>query len=102
MFGLKMANFRKNLNCPASQVILGYQKREIPVRERERIMIHLRFCEFCASELDFYAHYPQSEEKIENSDIPRPLYELAEALLSNRHDEYLDKLIPENEKVEIL
>ena len=101
MFQLKMANFRKNLNCPASQGLLSYQKGEISVRERERIMIHLRFCEFCTSEVEFYQHYPQSEEAIENSDIPRPLYELAEALLSKRHDEYLDKLIPENEKVEV-
>ncbi len=99
MFRLKMANFRKNVNCPASQVLLGYQKKELPVRERERIMIHLRFCEFCASEVEFYTHYPQSEEKIESSDIPRPLFELAEALLSDRHDEYLDRLIPEIDKV---
>ena len=100
MLWLKMGNFRKNLNCPSSQGLLGYQKGEISVRERERIMIHLRFCEFCASEVDFYTHYPQAEEQIENSDIPRPLYELAEALLSNRHDDFFDKLMPENDKVE--
>lgn len=99
-----MANFRKNSNCPASEVLVGYQKREISLRERERVMIHLRFCEFCASEVELYKHYPQSEEiieSVEDSDIPRPLYELAEALLSNRHDDYLDQLIPENYKVKV-
>ncbi len=56
------------------------------MREKERITVHLRFCEFCAAEIDFYAHYPQSEETVvENAEIPKPLYELAEALLSNKH-----------------
>jgi hypothetical protein len=99
MFRFKMANFRKNINCPTSQVLLGFQKGEISVRERERIVIHLRFCEFCTSEVDFYEHYPQSEEMIENSDIPRPLFELAEALLSDRHEEFLDRMIPESDKI---
>lgn len=55
------------------------------LREKERITVHLRFCEFCAAEVDLYAHYPPSEDKVENAEIPAPLYELAEALLSNKH-----------------
>lgn len=103
MFLFKMANFRKNSNCPASQVLLGYQTGEIALRERERVMIHLRFCDFCSSELEFYEHYPQADEKVEGADIPRPLLELAEALLSNRHKDFsvLNELLNEPESIGI-
>jgi len=80
-----MTNFRKSPTCPLSNDLLAFQTGKISVREKERITVHLRFCEFCASEVDFYAHYPPAEEGVENAEIPKPLYELAEALLSNRH-----------------
>lgn len=56
-------------------------------RERDSIAIHVKFCEFCAAEVDFYAHFPQTEEQVESAVIPAPLRELAEALLNNRHNE---------------
>lgn len=68
-----------------SNDLLAFQTGKISLREKERITVHLRFCEFCAAEVEFYAHYPQAEESVENSEIPQPLFELAEALLSNRH-----------------
>ena len=80
-----MTKFRKSPNCPLSNDLLAFQTGKIALREKERITVHLRFCEFCSAEVDFYAHYPQPEDTIENSEIPKPLYELAEALLSNRH-----------------
>ena len=83
----KMAKFRKSPNCPLSNDLLAFQTGKISPGQKERITIHLRFCEFCASEVDFYAHYPQPEETVENAEIPKPLFELAEALLSNKDKE---------------
>jgi hypothetical protein len=80
-----MTKFRKSPNCPLSNDLLAFQTGKIALREKERITVHLRFCEFCASEVDLYAHYPQSDDAVETAEIPEPLYELAEALLSNKH-----------------
>lgn len=67
--------------------------------EREKIETHIAACEFCASEVEFYAHYPQSEETVATVEIPIPLYELAEALLNDKHKNFLalNKLLCENE-----
>lgn len=91
---LKMKAFRKNVNCPSSEKLLAFQKGAIAAHERSKITIHLRFCEFCAAEVDFYQRYPQAEEPIEceNAEIPQPLYELAEALLSNKKKDFLENL----------
>ena len=80
-----MTKFQKGPNCPVSNDLLAFQTGKISLREKERITVHLRFCEFCAAEVDFYAHYPQADDTVDNAEIPPPLYELAEALLSNRH-----------------
>ena len=87
-----MSGFRKNSNCPSSEKLLAFQTGEIAVRERDRITVHLRFCEFCAVEVDFYARHPQIEETVEKAEIPKPLFELAEALLSTKKKEFLEKL----------
>jgi hypothetical protein len=79
-----MTKFRKSPSCPLSNDLLAFQTGKIALREKERITVHLRFCEFCAAEVEFYAHYPQSEETVEKSEIPPPLFELAEALLSSK------------------
>lgn len=84
-----MTKFRKSPTCPLSSELLAFQTGKISGREEERITIHLRFCEFCASEVEFYAHYPQAEETVEKTDIPPPLFELAEALLSNKYKDNL-------------
>lgn len=65
----------------------------------DAIRVHLASCEFCAAEVEFYAHYPQAEEKVEAAEIPTPLFELAEALLRNKHKDFsiLDRLHGENE-----
>jgi len=89
MFLTKMTKFHKSPNCPLSSDLLSYQTGKVALREKEKISVHLRFCEFCAAEVEFYAHYPQSEEFIENPEIPQPLYELAEALLSNKYKDNL-------------
>jgi len=104
MFSLKMVTFCKSANCPSSQQLLTFENGGgISPNERGRIETHLAACEFCASEVEFYAHYPQSEETVAKVEIPIPLYELAEALLSNKHKDFLllNKLLCESEAVKI-
>jgi len=94
-----MITFCKGLNCPSSQNLLAFQNDEALEKEAQAMRRHLSVCEFCAAEIEFYAHYPQGEESIAEVEIPLPLYELAEALLSNRHKDFslLNKLLCENE-----
>ena len=100
---VKKTAFRKSVNCPLSKDLLAFQIGEASVRDRERIAIHLRFCEFCESEIEFYAHYPQTEETVEQTEIPKPLLELAEALLNNRHKDkiVLNKLLNETDELKL-
>ncbi len=95
----KMTRFHKSPNCPLSNDLLAFQTAKLALREKERITVHLRFCEFCAAEVEFYAHYPQADETVEKTEIPQPLFELAEALLSNKHKNYslLKRLFNEKE-----
>ncbi len=74
--------------CPSSENLLAFEDGEVSTPESERIEAHLSVCEFCASEVEFYAHYPQSEEPVATVEIPLPLYELAHALLSIKHKDY--------------
>jgi 4'-phosphopantetheinyl transferase EntD len=103
MFSLKMVTFCKATNCPSSQELLAFQNGEVSLKNRERIEAHFAVCEFCASEAEFYAHYPQSEEKVATVEIPIPLLELAEALLGNEHKDFsaLNKLLCEKDGVKI-
>lgn len=82
-----MSSFCKNEDCPPSEVLLAFQNGEIEVKDGTAIRKHLGACEFCAAEVEFYAHYPQAEDEPPAAEeIPRPLYELAEALLSKKED----------------
>ena len=103
MFSLKMVTFCKSVNCPSSQQLLAFESDDVSVEERGKIEDHLSECDFCASEVEFYAHYPQAEETVAKVEIPIPLYELAEALLGNKHKDFLvlNKLLCENEGVKI-
>lgn len=74
---------------------------------RERavdIRIHMATCEFCTAEAEFYSRYPQStgdDLTTEPSEIPAPLFELAEALLKNRNYDprALNMLLRETEEI---
>ena len=81
-----MATFCKNEHCPPSQELLAYQNGDIEPNDSREIRLHLRTCEFCAAEIDFYSHYPQTDEVVKPEKIPQPLFELAEALLSDKPD----------------
>lgn len=103
MFSLKMITFCKSTTCPTSQDLLRFENDGVSIKERERIETHLAACEFCAAEVEFYAHYPQSEETVPKVEIPIPLYELAQALLGNKHENFLtlNKLLCESEGVKV-
>ncbi len=95
-----MKNFCKNENCPSSNQLLEFQNGTVTKVDGVQIRKHLGSCEFCAAEVEFYSHYPQEEgiaDLLESCDIPAPLFELAEALLKNRHADSssLDSLLQE-------
>lgn len=95
-----MINFRKNEDCPSSYNLLAFQSGDLMnTGGGDSIRMHLGACEFCSAEVEFYAHYPQAEERVEAVEIPVPLFELAEALLRNKHKDFsmLDRLLGENE-----
>lgn len=101
---LKMINFCKSVDCPTSQDLLAFQEGETAVGEIEEIRRHLDSCEFCAAELELYEHYPQAEEAPESTDIPQPLFLLAEALLGSRRKKFtlLNKLLNENKGLSVI
>lgn len=80
-----MNAFCKCEACPSSHELLGFQNGDLAMSRGREIRKHLRLCEFCAAEVEFYSHYPQEEGMSPIAEIPAPLFELAEALLRNRH-----------------
>ncbi len=99
MFSLKMMTFSKSLTCPSSESLLAFQKGEASILEKSDIRYHLEVCEFCSAEVEFYEHNPQSDEVIGSTEIPVPLFQLAEALLRNGHKDFsqLNKLLNETD-----
>jgi 3-methyladenine DNA glycosylase AlkC len=53
-----------------------------------------RLANICSRE-----NFPQGDENMQAAEIPMPLFELAEALLGNKHKDYrlLNKLLSEND-----
>ncbi len=103
MFRLKMINFCKGANCPTSDDLVLFERGETAHRSKQ-ICAHLAACEFCAAELEFYAHYPQVEDDAATAakvEIPLPLYELAKALLDNKHKDFsaLNRLLCETVEI---
>jgi len=90
MISTKISGFCKSEDCPSSNDLLDFQKCSSPQKRHDEIRGHLESCEFCSAEVAFYSHYPQEEgsgEAVELAGIPAPLFELAEALLKNRHSD---------------
>ncbi len=97
----KMSDFCKNEDCPSSNELLEFENGDLVWEMASKISKHLKSCEFCAAEVEFYSHYPQAEGTVEPSRIPAPLFELAEALLKNRNADpcSLNTLLNENEEL---
>lgn len=97
-----MITFCKSVNCPSSEKLLTFQNNELSEKDAFVIEEHLNVCEFCEAEVEFYANYPQSEETVMTTvEIPIPLFELAEALLGNKHKDFstLDKMLKTDESL---
>ena len=65
---------------------MAFQKGTVRLRLGELIWDHLLECEFCDAEVAFYGHFPPSEESVPAGRIPKPLFELANALLKKERD----------------
>ena len=99
----KKTGFCKNEDCPTSNELLEFQNGDLEHTRSTEIGKHMVACEFCSAEVQFYSHYPQAEGAVEPTQIPAPLYELAEALLKNRYDSHsLNALLRESEEVTIM
>ena len=97
-----MVTFKKREDCPTSQHLLAYQLGDVEGEMGRTIGKHLGTCEFCSAEVEFYERYPQSaeesDEPLQEVSMPRPLYELAEALLNKNSDSSsMEKIINELE-----
>ena len=78
--------FCKSVDCPRSEDLLAFQKGKVRLRLGEMIWDHLLECEFCDAEVEFYRQFPPSEEPVPAGKIPKPLFELADALLKRERD----------------
>lgn len=86
-----MINFCKGANCPSSEDLVAFERGETAHKRSKQICAHLASCEFCAAELELYAHYPQDNTEAPIAakvKIPLPLYELAKALLCGGHKDF--------------
>lgn len=100
IYFIEMAKFCKNEDCPTSEDLLAFQLGDIPVSEGTAIRKHLASCEFCAAEVEFYESYPPAAENepTQPDVMPRPLYELAEALLTKKRDDaFFDRLLDDDQ-----
>ena len=75
-----MESFCKKEECPTSDELAALIDREARsyADDLER---HLSVCEFCSAEVDLYRHHPPVVEEVVDVEMPRPLFELAEAIL---------------------
>ena len=80
--------FIKREDCPSSFELVAFQKGELSRGRGGDIGRHLESCDFCDAEEEFYEHYPLEDTVMETpSQIPAPLFELAEALLKGKHSD---------------
>lgn len=77
-----MSNFRKEKDCPTSFELADAADAELNGQDGLRLAAHLASCDFCAAELEFYKRYPPDLSEIAVPPMPRPLLELAEALIA--------------------
>lgn len=81
-----MGSFCKKEDCPTSEEILSLRNEGDWHSGWVALRYHLSVCEFCAAELDLYRWHSPVEEVVEAGRMPRPLYELAHAILRRGSD----------------
>ena len=72
--------FRKTADCPASEILLRYRRRRLPIRGRLEIDMHLRGCDFCSAELQLLTRHRSDLEPHASEEIPARLRRMAEEL----------------------
>jgi hypothetical protein len=78
-----MSSFRKEKTCPSSFELADAAGGSVNGLRGLEISIHVGKCEFCASEVELYRTFPPRMTENSAPTIPKPLFELAEALLSH-------------------
>ena len=80
-----MESFCKQEECPTSEDLAAVNDRDarLFVSELEE---HVAECDFCSAEVDLYRHHPPINEEVPAGEMPRPLRELAEALMRKKAD----------------
>jgi len=73
--------FRKTIECPSSQKLLGYRRQTLLKSDNEMIESHLSKCDFCSAELQLLSRHRNVEENYRLVEIPVQLRRLAEDLL---------------------
>jgi hypothetical protein len=81
-----MGSFCKKEDCPTSDELLSLRIEGERSFGAAEIRSHLSVCDFCAAELDFYRWYEPVNEVVQPGKMPRPLFELAEAILRRGSD----------------
>jgi hypothetical protein len=81
-----MRSFCKKEDCPTSEELLSLRNEGDRNFDAGEIRDHLSVCDFCAAELDFYRRCEPLDEVVEPARMPRPLFELAEAILRRGSD----------------
>lgn len=85
MFHNRTSGFRKGADCPSSDRLLAFRQSKLGIFASDVIGRHVASCDFCAAELEFYRHFPAiPDEEVIPDRIPGPLYDLAQAILTNR------------------
>ncbi|MCO6509942.1 MAG: hypothetical protein J5I65_04045 [Aridibacter famidurans] len=85
MFQNRTSGFSKSADCPSSDRLLAFRQKRLGIFASDIIGRHVVACDFCAAELEFYRHFPTiPDEDVKPDRIPGPLYDLAQAILTNR------------------
>jgi hypothetical protein len=81
----KEPQFCKRVSCPPGELLMAFHAEELDAPEQRDIAKHLQECEFCDSELRFLVAFPPGEEACQETEMPFPLRQLAEALLKRKY-----------------
>jgi hypothetical protein len=80
--GAPMSRFRKEKDCPSSLELAESVAVDLDGLVGLGLANHIGRCDFCAAELEFYRHYPPEPVLVSTPPIPKPLFELAESILT--------------------
>ena len=80
LISLSVNVFAKSVTCPSSEKLLAFSTSQAPT-QKEFIVAHLEYCDFCRAELQLLKRFPATPEMIVAVEIPPSLRTLAESIL---------------------